>query len=264
LTAAALLAGGGFLVGRMTSPRPAPVIVAPPPQQAAPPPANAEPPRILGRTDIIELARKAADGPAGSADDAAPDGALTGRRFDLLLPFGCEASGPASTAPLRWRYDEAAQTLRVHVEPARWDAEDWGIAGVDGKEAKLEGFWIARPWSTNDRCSPADAGREQTGVNSRAEETLAVAELVPESNREKQEERVFQIVRRFAPADLAAMQGLRLRLMGRIASLPPARNVRCRQPGGPEQRPICLVPVAFDELRIEDPASGDVLGTWSL
>jgi hypothetical protein len=36
------------------------------------------------------------------------------------------------------------------------------------------------------------------------------------------------------------------------------------QPAGSEHRPICVVAVAFEELRIENPASDDVVAVWSM
>ena len=57
-------------------------------------------------------------------------------------------------------------------------------------------------------------------------------------------------------------QKLALRLTGRIGSGPNGTPATCRQPGGADQRPVCLVLVSLDELAIADPVSGTVLAAW--
>lgn len=63
--------------------------------------------------------------------------------------------------------------------------------------------------------------------------------------------------------ELDTSQGFRLRLTGRIAVMPGGSGpVRCQQPAGAEQRPICLIGVTFDAVAIENGASGDTVATW--
>jgi hypothetical protein len=284
LVAALALAGGGFLLGRSTSPKPG---SAPPPaiQSALPLPAQPEPPHILGRADILALAAKAAD--AAALGQTLPTG-LQGQRFDLVLPFGC--AGPAaadSAAPVRWRYDAAQQTLRVHVAPARWSLADWGLApdtggggtsdggdaGADAKageaagQARLEGFWIARPWSSAETCPPVPAvpAASEVAPPLPTEQTLALAQWRSEPGRTDSARagRAYDLVKRLAPDAAPGPKGLRIRLIGRVARLPDGGSLRCTQAAGPDQRPVCLLAIALDEVRIENPADGAVLGTWS-
>lgn len=284
LVAALALAGGGFLLGRSTSPRPD---SAPPPalQPARPSPAQPESPHILGRADLVALAAKAAD--AAASGQALPTG-LQGKRFELVLPFGC--AGPAaadSAAPLRWRYDPAQQTLRVHVAPARWSLADWGLApdtGGDGTsgegdtgadaeagegagQARLEGFWVERPWSSAETCppvSPVPAASEGAPPLP-SEQTLALAQWRSEPGRTDTARagRAYDLVMRLAPDAAPGPKGLRIRLVGRVARLPDGGSLRCTQAAGPDQRPVCLLAVTLDEVRIENPADGAVLGTWA-
>jgi len=287
LVAALALAGGGFLLGRGTSPRPD---SAPPPAiQSTPPSPAAQPetPHILGRADLLALAAKAAD--AAASGQALPTG-LQGKRFELVLPFGC--AGPAaadSAAPLRWRYDTAQQTLRVHVAPARWSLADWGLApdkggdgtsgegdtGVDARageaagHARLEGFWIERPWSSADTCPPVPPGPAASEGASAPlfppEQTLALAQWRSEAGWTDiaRAGRAYDLVKRLAPDAAPGPKGLRIRLIGRLARLPDGGSLRCTQAAGPDQRPVCLLAIALDEVRIENPADGAVLGTWS-
>src|SRR3546814_4159691 len=74
-----------------------------------------------------------------------------GRRFELLLPFGCGGSSEAETSlPMQWRYDEAEGTLRVSVKPMMWSKADWKLDDRATTGA-AEGFWITRPWSSSGR-----------------------------------------------------------------------------------------------------------------
>lgn len=67
-----------------------------------------------------------------------------------------------------------------------------------------------------------------------------------------------------ATADVRGEAGFRLRLTGSIAAAPDGVPVACRQPGGPEQRPVCLVAADFDEVGIEIAATGKTLVTWNV
>ena len=264
---AMLAVGGlGFLLGRAGQPQAAPAAnqAAPAPDPAPAPPR--EEPRTFARADLVTMAAQAADAAASGAPvpDAVDEAA--GRRFDLLLPFGC--GGPAAGeggAPLRWRYDEAEEVLRLHARPTSWTAADWDIGAATGIEA-IEGFWIARPWSSSGAC-PAGTGRALvTGSEpvTLPGQTLAVAQFLPgDARREaRRGARPFELVRRLPRAALDASRGFRLRLLGRIGRVPGGGPVRCVQPAGIEQRPICVIAVTLDEVRIENAATGAVLATW--
>jgi hypothetical protein len=269
---AVAIGAAGFLLGRAESPAPAP---APGPQapaatEAAPPP---QAPRILDRADFVALGARAAD--AVASGSPAVGGEFAGRRFELVLPFGCD--GPAaegSTAALRWRYDAPRQTLRIHAAPARWTAEDWGLAqpgspAPDTAGMALEGFWIDRPWSSAERCPPAAPAGSEPAAAAAAPlpvQTLAVAELRTGTERRDggRGDRPYEIVARMAPEGIAGARGFHLRLIGRIERLGDGAAVRCVQPAGSGQRPACLVAVSLDEVRIENPADGERLGTWSI
>src|SRR5687768_7906924 len=148
IAAAAMLAGAGFLAGRQAAPQPqppAPVTTAPP--LPAPEPAM---PATLDRAALLAMVARAADAFASNAPVPPEIEAAAGQRFDLVLPFGCAAPGATeSPGDMRWRFDQAAATLRITVDPALWQAGEWRADGVAGpSDAVFRGFWIARPWST--------------------------------------------------------------------------------------------------------------------
>lgn len=262
LAAAIMVGGGGFLLGRRTAPQPAPPApVAPPPVPAPKPEAE----RLLRRADLVMLARDMAD--AWSTRGAPPIDLhrLAGRRFELVLPFGCGGpTGPDERSPMQWSYDAEAQRLRVSVAPTRWEAADWGYDPADGRQA--EGFWIARPWSSSERCPAGGTPSAPVGTEpiTLPGQSLAVAQFLPAGSESllARGGRPMEVVRRVAPADLDPAAGFRVRITGRIERDP--EPGRCVQPGGTEQRPICLLKVRMDEIRIENGADDGVLGRWAI
>lgn len=268
LLAAIAVGGAGFLLGRAASERP-PAPVAPP--VAAPAPAPPPEPvlsGLLGRADLIALAAEAADAAAAGREPGPDIARADGRRFELRLPFGC--TGPAggdAAAPMRWRYDSKAEALRISVDPVAWTATDWWPAdSANGVEA-IEGFWVARPWTSSEACPEegdplAAAGEPETPPG----RTLAVGQLFSAGGGRggRRNGKPYQAVVRIAEDQLDASAGFRLRISGRIARAGDVGPVHCRQPAGPEQRPVCLVIVVMDEVAVENPASGETLATWSL
>jgi hypothetical protein len=272
--ALATMGGAGFYLGRTTSPE-----VSDDPTAAASPSAApqsiipvVEPILPLDRAGLLDLVAAAAD--AAASGVAPPDkvAEAVDRRFEIAVPFGCAGSAEEdSEASLRWRYEEDAEILRLHVAVTRWAAADWGLVDpVDGKS--IEGFWIERPWASGGECPQRSAGSQTVSAASvpAAEQTLAIAQFFGVDVRREalRADRPFQSVQRIAAADFAAPRGFRLMLSGRIDRVPGATAsagpVHCIQPGGAGQRPRCVVAVTLDEVRIENPASGEVLATWPI
>ncbi|MCC2980972.1 hypothetical protein [Sphingomonas sp. IC4-52] len=269
LAAAIAIGGGGFLLGRSTVPRPEPAATLPPPAPAptaeAPVPAD----DILRRSDLIALGAAAADAATSARDLPAQAAAVAGKRFELDIPFGCDGPAPeTSELPMRWRYDAAAGALRVHVAPVSWAPTEWWAAPPAAVEA-LEGFWIERPWSSSETCparaeppaAPAEADAPSPPVGG---ETLGIAQLItPDTPRQMQRSgKAYEAVVRMAGDAVAIDRGLRLRLSGRIGRFPDGQPVRCRDGGGPHQRPICLIAVSLDEVAFQNPADDALLATW--
>lgn len=277
-----LVGAGGFLLGRGTTGRePA---IAPPSPVAAPgsvavpapasPPAGEEPRGILGRADLLALAATAADAAASGRDASAELRPAAGRRFAMRLPFGCAGpAGEGSEAATGWRYDEGEGVLRVRAAPITWMAEDWRTAAGPVAADAIEGFWVSRPWTSSEACpsvsgNPLAAGTEAVTLPG---QTLGVAQFFTAdgSRQGRRDGRAFETSARIAPEAVNAGAGFRLRLSGRIDRIPAIgqaanRPVLCRQPGGPEQRPICVIAVTLDEVAIERGADGEALATWNI
>jgi hypothetical protein len=269
LAAAIVVGAAGFMIGRASvSPPPAPP--APPPQPVAPPPAEPvePPPPMLARADLIQLADAAADATASGTPPPAALGDAVGRRFTLYLPFGC--SGPAgadSPTLYRWRYDAARSALRIRAASANWQGADWWPGATPPELEAIEGFWVSYPWASGETCPAVDAAAVPAGADpvTLPGQTLALAQFFP-AGTSRQAFRggaPFETVLRIAPKDLRVDRGFRLRLTGKIERVPGGGPVRCIQPAGIEQRPICVVAVSFDELAIENPATTKTLATWT-
>lgn len=267
LAALIVIGGTGFLLGRGTSSTPP----APPAPAATPALARtanaAQPLRTLARSDLIALGAAAAD--ATSSGSPLPESLkeAAGARFQLYLPFGCDgAAAPDSDAALRWTFDGAASTLRVHVAPTRWPVDDWWQTPPAGLEA-IEGFWIARPWSSRETCGGGGAVETPAGTEpiTLPGQTLGIVQLVSKDTPRQVTRggKPYESTVRIAPDALRIDQGLRVRLTGRIARFPEGDALRCAQPGGREQRPVCLIAATFEEVAIENPANGETIATWS-
>lgn len=275
--ALALIAAGagGFALGRGSVEAPA---VPPAAKPAAPAPAPAlptvQPP--LARADLIAAAARAADAFAAGRPLPQELAELVGREFELRLPFGCSAGPEGGSGPPQAVYDPAEGVLRVRAEPVRWAPEEWlpraaGATEVAGDAAAaapaetIEGFWVARPWTSSEVCPPegpvSAAGSVVPGA---PEQTLGIARIfTPEGSRVgRRDGKAYEAVERVAPEAFDKRSGLQLRLRGKLARASGASPVMCRAQGG--ARPVCLLVAEFDEVAIENPASKATIATWDV
>lgn len=273
-----LLGGGGFLIGRSTAPPPLPPVASPAPVQVAKKPLVPETPgvSILARSDMIAIANAAADATSSGARLPEMASVAQGLRFEVDLPFGCD--GPVSEdsrEAFQWRYDAKSSSLRVSVTPAVFDASEWleepssSVANATpsaNRKKAIEGFWIARPWSSRETCESGSLPVAPLGIDAVTlpGQTLGLAEVFSDEGARSARRggKPYESVRQITETDLKIDQGLRVRLSGRIARFPDGSTVRCRQPAGKDQRPVCLVAVSFDDVAIENPSTKEMIATW--
>jgi hypothetical protein len=265
--AVAITVGGlGFVAGKNTSPRPAIVAPAPIPVSTSTPaaePAATIPTPLLGRADLLAAVNSTADAFAAGRQSPPDVTTLAGRRFELRLPFGCDGPAP-DEAPLGWRYDERAETLRIRVTPVRFDS-GWLAPEIAKGVDALEGFWIDRPWTTSYACPP-----DRPIVPTRTvppERTVALAEFhgVEQSRAGRRDGGAYEAVEKVAPESAAFGQGFRVRLSGRIGTVPGSESpVLCRAAETLSTRPACVVAVVLDQVAIENPVTGATLATWEI
>ena len=273
-----LLGGGGFLLGRSTAPLPPPPVASSEPVRVAKklPVPEAPAASILARSDMIAIANAAADATSSGARLPEMASAAEGLRFEVDLPFGCD--GPVSEdsrEAFQWRYDAKSSSLRVSVTPAVFDASEWleepsssvanATPSANRKEA-IEGFWIARPWSSRETCESGSLPVAPLGIDAVTlpGQTLGLAEVFSDDGARSARRggKPYESVRQITETDLKIDQGLRVRLSGRIARFSDGSTVRCRQPAGKDQRPVCLVAVSFDDVAIENPSTKETIATW--
>lgn len=293
----AWIAASGFVllilfafVLKRPGPEPAalPARPAPPPAPSARPSPVAPPP--LDRAALIAAGHRAASAWATGAPPA--DGGLVGRSFTLRIPFSCAGpSAPDALAPMGWRYDAEAQTLRIRVAPQTFTDTKLlqAIAGTAEFET-AEGFWIDRPWILSDACptppppepapapeeaappdeaeaaeAEAEAGEEPAEAPTPAppRQTLGLVELsAPGAPRARRRDgQAYQLVRKIAPDALRAEQGFRLVVEGRIEALPGQGALACHADRR-DVPPRCLIFARIARVAIENGATGERLAEW--
>ena len=270
MLAAIACGAGGFVIGRNSQER---VPVAPAPtsslaQIVEPVLPVVQPP--LGRAELIAAASEAAS--AFSVGRPVPQSvlALVGRQFELRVPFGCPGIPQSPAAALGAQYDEEAEALRIRAEPVRWSPQEWWPAQQAGTDPALapesiEGFWIARPWAMIEACPPtppAVPGEQHQAIE--PEQVLGIAQFFTSDGSRvgRRDGKAYEAVDSLKPDALDLSQGLRLRLRGKLARAPGAGPALCR--GAPGTRPVCLLAVRFDQVAIENPATGESLATWDV
>lgn len=270
LVAAIVIGGGGFLLGQRSVADETPLIAPAP--AAAPLPAptpTEEADRTLYRPELIALASKAADATARGAPMPSATGAAVGKQFSIALPFGCDGpSAVGSDAAMRWRYDDKAEVLRLHVAPVSWSPTEWWAESAPASLEAIEGFWIARPWTDSEDCPPVGEPAAASGADpiTLPGQTLAIGQLFSgEGARQgRRGGKAYTVVVRMIADEVRAGRGFRVRLAGHVAAVPGGGAASCRQPGGAEQRPICIIATTLDEVAIENAATGETLATWTV
>jgi hypothetical protein len=274
----ALIAGAILLVRPSPAPEPARP-VADKPAKTAP---IELPPPLLERRALIEAAAEVADAAATGRSPPPAVAALAGRRFLLVVPFGC--NGPGSEGPLSWTYDEGREALRVRVTPQIWSEDERvkALAGTLDYEA-AEGFWVARPWIRSGDCpvgsspvSPAGeaaiAGKsaappeqpKQDAAPSAQSETLGLIQFFEPGSRRaaRRNGRAYTLSERLKAGEIDLARGLRLVIEGRLAALPSGQPVVCHVVDG-RQRPLCMINAAIDRVAITDASGARLLAEWT-
>ena len=262
------VAGAGFVVGRgSVAPAPAPTVTSAVTAPTIPQPSPSPMSRQLDRAGLLALVTTAADASSNAGPSPTVVTPAAGRRFSIALPFGCTGPlGEGDTAATGWRYDADSGALRLQVASTRWTPQDWfGDSGSAGIVA-VEGFWIPRPWTSAENCPTAAGLATAAGIEPvmLAGQSLAIGQVFRKdaARQDQRDGDPYVAVVRVSPEALHAGSGFRVRLTGQLTDPGSGGAVRCRQPGGPDQRPICLVAATFDEIGIENAATGETLARW--
>lgn len=269
-----LLAAPGLAQCDRDRPEPAPEAPA-----AAPPP----PTTALNRAEMIAALARAA---STYASGEAPDEMLSGRRFVVRLPFGCQGATETPNRPgfASWSRSADGQNIELRMTPADWLASP-PVEAADLAEAwaNADGVWITRPWLSLDTCPPPPPAIETAPLAVQdAEGDAHVAPpplVVPPSSPQTAGLALYspvegsRIGRRDGqpyahliraegeqPAQ-PSPRGWRVLIEGRIGAFPDGRSVRCRADGR-DARPVCVAAVQVDKLAFEDGSTGRQLAEW--
>lgn len=246
-----------------------PTAVAPPPTPPSPPPVIAAPPAkpvaVAVRVDLIAAGAKAADAYARGGEGADDDSRdLVGRRFALRLAFGC-AGAVADPGPAQayYQYDPAVPALKLVARPADWtDLPFLRAASSAAKAETVEGFWIPRPWLTDDSCPRRRAVAPPATPTPVEAPSLGLAmfHAADASRVERRGQRAYEQVIKLDAAKPAPERAFKLVLEGRVVGFADGAAVHCWAESA-EHRPTCLYAVELDRVAFED-ADGAVLADW--
>lgn len=251
--------------------------------QSAPEAPAAPPPQTLAldRAEIIAALTRAAS--TFAAGDV-PQEALSGRRFVVRLPFGCQDTTEAPDHPgvASWSRTTDGKDIELRLDTADWLAAP-PINGADlaAAWADADGAWITRPWLSLDTCppplpdiatAPLAASEEETPLEPSpspappsAEQTVGLLFYTPlDGSRigRREGQPYVHLIR--GEADQPAqppVRGWRILVEGRVGVFPDGRSIRCRAPAR-NVRPTCVAAVQVDKLAFEDGSTGRQLAEW--
>lgn len=268
----AVLASIGVLsaCGQRKETQPAEIVDAPTASPAAPVVQLPEP--ALDRERVLLAALHAAsDFALGKPDEN--DHALDGKRFKLHFRFGCV--GDERDQFGSWAFDEKRRLLSLRVEPGITDSTALPqVADNDDPEA-VEGFWIHRPWIFTAGCpairEPTSAApdNEQSHPANEAKSpapfpSIGIAQFFSDADARthRRGNRDYTATKILAEGVSPSRAGYDLVIAGRLKRQTNGLVVHCANSGaaGP---PSCIISAQFDSVSIEEPATGEVLATWS-
>jgi hypothetical protein len=243
-----------------TPPPPAPAPAAEP-AQVAPPAAP-----VLSRADLIEAAGAAASAYASGANATSAEPTLAGRRFRVVLSFGCNGPQTRDSGDFAsWSAGQDGGTIRISIRPQIWTDSSFvrELGGSEEIEA-VQGFWIPRPWMASEDCPAQMVDPLEAAPPPPSPQTLglAVFRKKGDSRLGSRDEHPYEtVIKAPAPGQPAAPQGFRLVLEGRLDSYADGSAVRCRSVS-PDQRPVCLFRVDLGRVAVVDPVSGQQIAEW--
>jgi hypothetical protein len=194
---------------------------------------------------------------------------------------------------MRWRYDEAQETLRVFVAPNVWtDAAPVRAAAAGVGYEAAEGFWIKWPWLRSGDCplppqpapvnepaadtaetnqvvaaaDPAEAATDAPAAETQpaqARETLALVELFQPGSRRaaRRNGKPYTVVAKLASGEIDLARGLRVVVTGRVVRFGAGPPIACSS-SRIEERPLCLIGTEIDRVAITDASGQRILGEW--
>jgi hypothetical protein len=264
--AAALALVAIIVISSRREARHAPPPPPPPAPAVRPVQAEAPPAPVLSRADLIEAADAAASDYASGAKAEPGEAALAGRRFRVVVAFGCGGAQAADSGDFAsWSTGRDGDTIRISIRPQTWTDSSFvrELGGTEEIEA-VQGFWIPRPWLASEDCPAQTVDPLQAAPPQPSPQTLGLAVFRKKgaSRLGGGDEHPYEaVIKAPGAGQPAAPQGFRLVLEGRLESYADGSAVRCRS-ASPDQRPVCLFRVDLGRVAVLDPAGGQQIAEW--
>lgn len=238
----------------------APIAAAPPTTRLAPPPLQ-----VLDRRALIDAAGSAASSYAAGMPIDQKVAELAGKRFALILPFGCDGPTPPNDDELAngWRYSSETSVLQVAFPSSiQSSASIENSPSADDGPIFSKGFWIEREWLRSGSCpTPKQDQNEQSDAPDQP--TLAIVELtVSEAPRAESREGVpYRVSNRLSTEQAPTGKGLRIVITGRLAA-DGVVPIQCWS-AHRNKRPTCIILARFDGVAVTDSSGSQRYGEWS-
>ncbi len=240
--------------------------------------------RPLDRAALLMAAARAASAAALGRVDTDQRRLLDGKRFEVRIRFGCPSDLPPTAGSARFevKFDEIDRMLRIRAAPDI-RVDDPLMASIGGETVEaVEGFWLRRPWLLADGCPPApppppaDPNPKQAAAETEEKDAAAtppapaptyrvgIAEFFTEADSRagRRDGRAYEATKVLGGVQRPSDIGYNLVLSGRLRQSPSGQVITCIA-ASPDESPQCLISADFDRVRIEAPATREILAEWS-
>lgn len=223
---------------------------------AAPEPPPLPPaPLMLDRQALLIEAFKARSAAATGDAVSGEQEELDNRRFTFRIRLACSFAPKGSDGMREAVFDAEARRVSLSIAPDI-SLDIPFVAGTAGEGVEAaEGFWVRRPWLLTPSC----AG---DGEQAAREIGLVQYYSAEEPRTARRGGRPYEATVTLAEGTEATAPGSwDLVLAGRLRKRPDGRVISCRPPAEGAV-PACLVSVEFENVAIEEVATGAIVARW--
>jgi hypothetical protein len=222
---------------------------------------------VLRRQDLISMARLAGAELSAPGKEPARNSVLSGRRFLVVIPFGC---GGIQTSPTNSQvsvnYDPVLGTVKLIAQPGDWTALSpiQSITSPNPIET-AEGFWIPHPWTSSEDCPPPNTYFSLATPTPVAGPTLGLVQISRSGDPRIPVHiaHPYEFSRKVTAGEASVLShSYRLVLQGNVSSFADGRALRCWAES-PDHHPVCVYAVRFDKVTLKDGDTGEILATWT-
>ncbi len=219
-----------------------------------PPKAEPVPRPPMDREAMLLAAIRARSAAATGADDREAQRPLDRQRFEFRMRLGCDILAPGAPDTAEARFDPQGRRVQLRASP-NVSIENPLVSGLGGEGVEaVEGFWIRRPWLLSSSCAGSASAAREFGI--------VQFFTAQEPRTERRDGRAYEIAAPLSEGATAPTAGSwDLVLRGRLRKWGRDRVILCR-PGGEGAAPACLISVQFDEVSVEEVATGRSLANW--